>query len=112
MSDANQKAITDQLKRDEILKKLSVDPIAFLRQLGNARVTRDKKPEPATHMLTWKRGGLGDKNLYAQEVIEELIDYILMLEEQLAIDAVEFRQHSLESIIQNHRLDGFTKVQP
>jgi hypothetical protein len=112
MSDANQRHISDQLQKEEILKKLAAEPIAYLRQLGNAHVPQNKKPEAATHMLTWSRGGgLGNKNLYPQEVVDHLLEYILKLEEQLAIDAAMFRQKSINDIIQNHHLDGFTKVQ-
>jgi hypothetical protein len=110
-TDANKAAIAFQVRKDELLKKLSADPIAFLRQLANAHVQDGRKPEPGTHLLTWNRGGLRDKNLYIQEVLDELVEYIFMLEDQLAIDAAQFRQKSINTIIQNHHLDGFTKVQ-
>jgi hypothetical protein len=110
MSDANQAASNNQAKRDELLKKFHADPIAFLRLLANARTHNGDRPAPGTHLLTWTRGHQNDKTLYAQEIIDELLDYILMLEEQLAIDAAEFRTKSINSIITNHHLDGFTKV--
>lgn len=102
-----QAVIQQQLKRDEFLRKFGFDSIGFVRQLGNAQVHSGSKPGPSTHMLSWKPIGAHDKKVFSQEVIDHLLDYIFKLEEQLAIDAVEFRNKSIESLIENHHLDGF-----
>jgi hypothetical protein len=103
-----QAVIQQQLKRDELLRKLGYKSLGFVRQLGNAQNHNNKEPGPSTHMLSWKPIGAHDKRIYSQEVIDGLLDYIFMLEEQLAIDAMAFRERSIERLIDNHHLDGFT----
>src|SRR4051812_11904370 len=105
------KGIADHLSKSDLVKKLKLDPIAFMRALGNAKLIAGKKAEPGTHLLTWKRGGLGDQNLYEQATIEILLDYILMLERQLAADAQAFRALSIQSLVTQTALDGFDKRQ-
>lgn len=108
---AAQAAIQLQLKRDELLRKFGLqDPTAFVRQLGNAQVHTGQRPSPTTHMLSWKETGSNhkEKKLYGEETIDVLLDYIFMLEEQLAIEAAQFRQQSITTLIDNHHLDGFT----
>jgi hypothetical protein len=112
---AAQAAIQQQLKRDELMAKFGVQaPIAFMRQLGNAQVHTGQRPSPQTHMLSWKETGSNhkEKKLYDEQVVSVLLDYIFMLEEQLAIEAVQFRQDSISTLIDNHHLDGFTPAQP
>jgi hypothetical protein len=104
----SQPSIQDQVKRNEILSKLKIAPFAFLKPLTAAQIHNNETPTPATHLLSWRRSGNHDKNAYTQNEIDRLLDYILMLETQLAIDAAQFRQKSIQSIIDNHNLDGFT----
>jgi hypothetical protein len=105
---AAQSAIQDQVKRNEITSKLKIVPFAFLKPMTGAQIHSNEPPTPATHLLSWRRSGNHDKNVYTQDEIDLLLEYILMLEAQLAIDAAQFRQKSLQSIIDNHNLDGFT----
>jgi hypothetical protein len=105
------KEIVAHLSKSDLVKQLKLDPIAFMRALGNARLVAGKKAEPGTHLLTWKRGGLGDQNLYEQATIDILLDYILMLEGQLAVDAQAFRALSIQSLMTQATLNGFEKRQ-
>lgn len=109
---AAQAVIQLQLKRDELLRKFGIDPTAFVRQLGNAQVPPTQKPAANTHMLSWRDSGKHDKKLFSEEMLNHLLDYIFMLEAQLAVDAAQFRQKSITSLIDNHHLDGFTAAKP
>jgi hypothetical protein len=96
--------------KEELIKQFAINPIAFLRLLGNAHVRADQKPAPNTHLLTWEGGKAHQRNLYEQEVIDLLLEYILKLEVQLAIEANEFRTKSIQEIIEVTQLRGFNKV--
>ncbi len=99
-----------QSKKDELRAQFALAPIAFLRQLANAHVGHGQKPARNTHILTWDGGKPHDRRLFDEEYIELLLDYILKLEVQLAIDASEFRHKSITELVERTELRGFDKA--
>jgi hypothetical protein len=96
-----------KISKAELLQKLKIDPIAYARVLGNAKIIKGKRPESHTHMLAWQRGNLHDQCLYEQATIDVLVEYIQMLEAQLAMEAGEFRETSIQLLIDRATLNGF-----
>ncbi|SAK83593.1 hypothetical protein AWB81_04222 [Caballeronia arationis] len=96
-----------KISKAELLQKLKIDPIAYARALGNAKIVKGKRPESHTHMLAWQRSNLHDQSLYEQATIDVLLEYILMLEDQLVIEAGQFRDTSIQALIDQSTLNGF-----
>jgi hypothetical protein len=101
------KKLPAKISKAELLLKLKIDPIAYMRALGNAKIVSGKRPESHTHLLAWQRSNLRDQCLYEQATVDVLLDYIVMLEDQLAIEAEAFRAASIQTLVDQPTLNGF-----
>ena len=92
--------------KSELYVKFNVVAAAYARPVQ--RVDNSKRASSTSHMLTWHRDpNKADSPLVEAAIVDQLIEYIIELEQQLQIEAGSFRADTLASIIKKTSLDGF-----